>query len=243
MKFRTKLRPLALATSLALVSMGAPLAAQAGASGNISVVSQYILRGVTNSPENDNATLQGGFDWSGDSGLYAGYWGSTLGYNAGSSYGDGFENDFYAGWSGGDKLTYSIGVIQYMYMNINDSNGVEIAGSLGYGPFSLGAKYLAKDVAWGNQGDIYWTLGYSTSLPKDFSLSATLAYYTYKDSGKYISSTPKSSNFRDFEVTLSHPIGKSGATMNATYIAGGKDRGAVEQHNAVVFGISYGFDI
>lgn len=244
MNLRNKLRPIALATSMALASMAAPLAAHADVTGNISVVSQYILRGITNAPENPNATLQGGFDWSGDSGLYAGYWGSTLGYNNGDpSYGDGFENDLYVGYAGGSTVKYSIGVIQYMYMNLTDSNGAEIAGTLGYGPLTLGAKYLTKDVVWGNKGDIYWTLGYSTDLPKDFSLSATAGYYTYKDSGKYIASTPKSGNFRHLDVTLSHPIAKTGATMNVTYTVGGKDRNEVEQHNAIVFGIGYNFGI
>lgn len=47
-------------------------------SGNISVVSSYNLRGMTNSPESDTPAIQGGLDYTHDSGFYLGYWFSTL---------------------------------------------------------------------------------------------------------------------------------------------------------------------
>ena len=96
MKLKTTLRPLAVATTLAVSAMAVPTIASADMSGNIGVYSKYILRGITNAPEQDSPAVQGGFDWSGESGLYAGYWGSTLGYaDAGKS--NGFENDLYGG--------------------------------------------------------------------------------------------------------------------------------------------------
>ena len=243
MKLKTTLRPLAVATTLAVSAMAVPTIASADMSGNIGVYSKYILRGITNAPEQDSPAVQGGFDWSGESGLYAGYWGSTLGYaDAGKS--NGFENDLYGGYASkfGD-FSYDVGVIYYKYMNISNADAAEIKGRLGYGPVTAGFNYLTKDVAWGNKGDVYWTLAYSTDLPKGFSLGALASYYTYKDSGKYIASTPKSGAFRDLELSLSHPIGTSGADMTMTYIVGGKDRNGVDQKNAITFGLSYGFDI
>ena len=76
-------------------------------SGNIGVFSSYNLRGITNAPENKNATLQGGLDYSHASGLYAGYWGSTLSYGETPDDDNAFENDFYAGYKG--SITEDLG--------------------------------------------------------------------------------------------------------------------------------------
>ncbi|HER34717.1 MAG: hypothetical protein JXJ30_09395 [Halothiobacillaceae bacterium] len=239
---KTIIKPLILATAVISSPMIATSAAQAASvSGNIGVFSQYILRGITNVPENDDATVQGGFDVGFDNGLYLGYWGSSLGYGDDQN---GFENDFYGGYGGsiGD-FSYDIGVIQYYYINIDDFDGTEAYGSVGYGPFSLGAKTLLNDVAWGNQGDTYWTANFSQPLPKGFNFDATLGYYTYEDSGEYIASTPEDGAFRHLNLSLSHPIGNTGADMGVTYVIGGKDRNGVDQDNAVFFSLTYGFDI
>lgn len=214
--------------------------------GNIGVFSKYILRGMTfpapTPSENDGAAVQGGLDYNHASGFYAGYWGSNLGY--GNDANTGFENDFYAGFGGkAGGIGYSIGLIQYYYLNVDNSDGLEINASLSFGPLKGGMKYLTSDVAWGNGGDIYWTLGYSTPLPKDFSLAATLGYYTYEDSGRYIASSAKSSAFRHLDLSLSHPIGASGANMSITYVKGGEMRDGTDLKDGIVLGITYGFSI
>src|SRR5690606_28831290 len=77
-------------------------------SGNISVLSSYNLRGITNVPENKGATFQGGLDYNHASGSYAGWRGSTLDY--GSDNGSDFENDCYAGDNGSidEDLAYAV---------------------------------------------------------------------------------------------------------------------------------------
>ena len=244
-----KLTKFGLVTAVAGMMVAAPMLSSAGVSGNIGVFSDYVLRGINGAggTEGNGPVVQGGFDYSGDSGIYAGYWGSNLGYSNGSTA-SGFENDFYAGWGGSSgDVSYSIGFIQYYYLHVSDSDGLEINPTVSYGPVSFGLKYLATDVAWGNTGDIYWTLGYSASLPADFSLSATAGYYTYEKDGKYIKDknhpAAKSSAFRHLDVSLSHPIGKTGADMSVTYTLPGKDRHNVDQKDAIVFGVKYGFDI
>ena len=244
----SKLTRFGLATALAGTMLAAPLIVSAGVTGNIGVFSDYVLRGITKGgTEGNGPVAQGGFDYAGDSGIYAGYWGSNLGYSDGSTS-TGFENDLYAGWGGktGD-VSYSIGFIQYYYLHVANSNGLEINPTVGYGPVTFGLKYLTSDVAWGNSGDIYWTLSYSASLPADFGLSATAGYYTYKKSGKYIddSNNPdaKSSAFRHLDVSLTHPIAKTGAVMSVTYTLPGQDRHGVDQKDALVLGVKYGFDI
>jgi uncharacterized protein (TIGR02001 family) len=244
-----KLTKFGLVTAVAGMMVAAPLMASAGVTGNIGVFSRYVLRGITvPGTEDDGAVVQGGFDYAADNGIYLGYWGSNLGYSDGSTA-VGFENDLYGGWGGkaGD-FSYSIGIIQYYYLHVSKSNGLEVNPSVGYGPVTFGLKYSTEDVAWANQGDIYWTLGYSAALPADFGISATAGYYTYKKSGKYINpngtdTNAKSSEFRHVDISLTHPIGKTGAVMSFTYTLPGKDRDGVKQKDAEVLGVKYGFDI
>ena len=242
---KTIIKPLILATAVASSPMIATSAAQAASvTGNIGVHSQYILRGNTASMENDDAAVQGGFDVGFDSGFYLGYWGSSLGYSDDGE--NGFENDVYGGYAGsiGD-FSYDLGLVQYYYLNIDDSDGTEAYGSVGYGPFSVGFKTLLNDVVWGNQGDTYWTASFSQPLPKGFNFDATAGFYTYEDSGKYIadSDTTEDSAFRHLNLSLSHPIGDTGADMGVTYVIGGKLRDGTDLDNAVYFSLTYGFDV
>lgn len=229
--------------------------AYADMTSNIGVISKYILRGVTSpalptppaiptpaNSENDGTAVQGGVDYSHASGFYAGYWGSNLSY--GNDTKTGFENDFYAGYGGkaGD-FGYSIGLIQYYYLNIDSSDGLEVDASVSYGPFKGGMKYLTGDVAWGNGGDIYWTLGYSTKLLEHFTFGTILGYYTYEESGKFIPTSTNSSAFRHLDLSLSHPIAATGADMILTYVKGGELRDGTDLKDGITLGIKFGFSM
>lgn len=256
----------ALATTLAAASsllLSSAVLADEPASphkltGNIGVHSMYLLRGIGR--ENDNTAVQGGIDYSNANGFYAGWWGSNLGYSYDASTGgadtggNGFENDFYAGFAGSSgDISYKLGLIQYFYINVDDSNLAEALASVGYGPFSLQAQYLLKDGWWGNSGDIYWTANYSTSLPRDFTFGASLGWYTYDgdDNSKLCNPNPagcgtttEDSAFRHLNLTLGHPIGSTGANMYVQYTVAGEDRtGKDDYDNKVVFGLTYSFDL
>ena len=104
----------AAAFSALLVS---PLSAQAGEkigdfdlSVNVGFVSEYSFRGIAQS--NENPAVQGAFDVSDDSGLYAGVWGSNVNFN--DSDEAQLEVDVYGGYSGEFKgLSYDVGLIYY----------------------------------------------------------------------------------------------------------------------------------
>lgn len=220
--------------------MTAPVTAQAEISGNIGVVSEYLLRGAY---ENNGTAVQGGIDYSHDSGVYVGYWGSSLDYgNATSS--TGFENDVYVGYSAmaGD-FSYDVALLYFFYTGVDDADTPEFGASIGYGPVSLGMAYLIDDVTWGNEGDIYWSLAYETALPSDFGFSATLGYYTYEDQGEFESGlgTTESSGLKHVDLSLSHPLGATGADMSITYMIGGTDRTDTDVEDTVILGVSFGF--
>jgi len=225
--------------------------------GNIGVFSKYVLRGITESPENNDTAVQGGLDYSFANGIYLGYWGSNLGYrwdpdNNNDQHNDsGFENDFYAGYNGkvGD-FGYQIGLIQYYYMNVDDSNLEEALLGISYGPVYAGMQYLLRDGYWGNQGDIYWKAGINYDLPRHFKFNGELGWYTYeKDDNDKLGTkiaglkTTESSAFRYVTLTLSHPIGNTGADMLLTYIIGGRDRTGDKQGNTAVLGVKFNFDV
>jgi uncharacterized protein (TIGR02001 family) len=237
---------LSAAVALSVAGLAAPLAAQADLTGNINVVSKYVLRGITDcagcGTENTGAAVQGGFDYSHSSGIYAGYWGSSLSYGS-KTAGAGFENDLYAGYKGKvGPMSYGVGVIYYAYSGIADQDAAEVALTGGLGNGTLGINYLTKDVAWGNSGDIYLTLGYTQPLPSDFSLAGTLMYYVYDTDGEFFPESPDAidSGFRGISVTLSHPLTKT-STMGLTVVGGGEDRFGNYQPGTMVLSLGATF--
>ena len=227
MKLTLKVLSLALLGAVSSFTFAEEPVAEHTVSGNISVLSSYNLRGITNVPENKGATLQGGLDYNHASGFYAGWWGSTLDY--GSDNGSEFENNFYAGYNGSinEDLAYS--------------NGFETMLGLSYKDFGISAQTLLEDTAWGNTGDTYIKGSYSYALPHDFSLDTALGLYIYKESGDYIPDSTESFGFRHFDIGLSKPLADTGVTASMNYILGGYDRNDVKQNNKVVFGLTYSF--
>ena len=243
------LTPVAVAVSIAAGSLLVPMSASADMTGNIGIHSKYLLRGIFE--ENDGAAVQGGLDYSHESGLYVGWWFSSLGYsyeadNDPDITGNGVENDIYGGYAGElGSVGYDIGLIQYVYVNVDDSNLTEATGTLSLGGGYVGFQTLLNDGWWGNQGDTYWKAGYAFDLPKDFGLAFDLGWYTYSndDNSELGSVTKQDSAFRHFNITLSHPVGKTGADMYAQYVFAGEDREGNEYDDTMVFGITYDFDL
>jgi len=136
-------------------------------SGNVSLASDYVWRGISQTDE--TATIQGGFDVSTDSGVYAGVWGSNIAF-AGS-----IETDFYVGFSKelNDSLSYDIGVTHYGYPNEPagpTANFNELYGNLTFKGVTLGVAY-SSDFSGETGKATYYSLGYDFSLPSDVGLS------------------------------------------------------------------------
>jgi len=239
---------LAAAVALALPGLVAPMNAQAEIAANIGVVSKYLFRGVE---ESGSPAVQGGLDWGHDSGFYAGWWASSLGYTYSASGEDltnstGVENDFYVGFAGEmADFSYDVGLLQYYYVDVDDADATELTLALGWGPFSASATYNFTDVIWSNSGDVYATLGYSTELPMGFGFGATLGYYFYDDddagNSKADLGTTESSNLQHIDLTLSRAIADTGATMSVTYMIGGKNRSDVDIDDTLILGLLYEF--
>ncbi len=156
-------------------------AAEEEASGPIDVeatvtfVSDYRFRGVSLSSK--DPALQAGITVSHESGVYAGFWGSTIAENTGSD----LELDFLAGFSGGEGLTYDIGAVYYVYPGASGLNYLETVGKLGttVGPAELGVQvaYAPKQDNLGDNDNLYIATNASVGIPDTpFTLSGSFGY-------------------------------------------------------------------
>lgn len=248
MKKQFAVRSLVAATAMAVGVLTVPAANAAGFTGSAAVLSKYVLRGITNNAESDDTALQAGVNYNFDSGLYLGWWGSSLDYASTTDVPTttrGFENDFIVGYSMPiGKMTLDVGVVYYYYMDIDNSDAFEpYVNFTVIEPLVLGAKYLTKDVLWGNSGDIYLTATYTQKLPADFTVKGVFGYYIYDKNGEFNAETSdsESSAFRHIDLTVSHPLGKTGLDLGVTYTLGGDDRLSAKQANTMVIGLSGAF--
>lgn len=162
-----KMNRLAQACGVAMLGLSSIAAAEV--STNIGVTSNYIWRGLTQT--GNSTALSGGFDWSGESGLYAGTWLSEAW--------DDYELDLYGGYAGevGD-FGYDVGLIYYAYSSDAESDFIELAVSGSWQFLTAGLNYVfsAEDAVEVIEEDLYYYLGASFGLPQDFSIGLTVGF-------------------------------------------------------------------
>ena len=113
-------------------------------SANFTFSSNYVWRGMTQTM--DKPGYSGGFDYSHESGFYAGTWGSNVAFG-----GAGLELDTYAGYTGTFEgvIDYDVGYIDYAYPGTSGdfeefyfSASYEGIGFSYYQPLEGGADYI-----------------------------------------------------------------------------------------------------
>lgn len=164
----------ALSVAIGAMAVCAPVFAQEEAAaeeasgpisvtGGVAVVSDYRFRGVSLSDK--DFAVQPYVTISHESGFYVGAWGSNLAENTG----DDVEIDLYAGFAGGDALTYDIGATYYVYPGVSSFNYVEFTGKLGttLGPATVGVQlsYVPSQDNTGNSDNIYYGTNASIAIP------------------------------------------------------------------------------
>jgi uncharacterized protein (TIGR02001 family) len=112
---KKKLLAVAVASAIALpgIVMAEEAAAPSPITGNFTLATDYIFRGVSQTMS--NPAVQGGFDYAHSSGLYLGTWASNI---SGIQYTNAnMEWDFYGGYAGkvNDDLGYNVGAIYVLY--------------------------------------------------------------------------------------------------------------------------------
>lgn len=182
-------------TLLAGALLAGSTAAMAEISGNISLATDYVFRGV--SQTNEDPAIQGGFDWSHASGFYLGAWGSNVEFdeNAGSFPGESvneasIEIDYYGGFANSfsSGLGYDVGGIYYSYPGSSgslDYDYYEFYGGLGWTfneTWSTSGKISYSPEFFGDTGSAwYFEAGLDVALPAEFALSGHVGYQTIND--------------------------------------------------------------
>lgn len=184
MKKNTSRLMAAILSAGAVGAVAVPSVASAEVGAELSVVSNYLFRGVT---QTDGAVaVQGGLEYGHASGFYAGVWASNVDFGDGTSV----EFDPYLGFSGDiEGFGYDIG---YAYYGYPDSpSGIdfgEIYGELSYGVFALGLAYTvhseADDGELFKDGDLYYYGSLSVPLQNDYSFGLTVGYYDFDADGE-----------------------------------------------------------
>lgn len=180
--------------------LGAPLAVHAQSphafSANVGLFTDYLFRGI--SQTNGNPAVQGGFDYSYDTGSFAdpyvGVWASNVDFGNND---ENIEIDFYGGFTGefSGGLGWDAGVLYYHYPASDELAGdpdyIEGYGGLSYTfagtlePTISTYFYYSPDF-FGETGDaIYVTPTLDLSLPHGFGLSFGYGYQDVDDIGDY----------------------------------------------------------
>ena len=133
-------------------------------SANVTLTSDYVYRGI--SQTNEGPALQGGFDYSHESGFYLGVWASNLEFNGPTDNDPSLEIDVYGGISGEfqNGIGWDVGALYYAYPDqnedtANDYDFLEFYGSLSYAwdavEADIGVAYSA-DFYGENDEAIWW---------------------------------------------------------------------------------------
>lgn len=171
----TNIKPILYAFCLAIYLLGG--AASAEISANVAIQSDYVWRGISQNQE--DPSIQGGFDYAHESGFYVGIWGASVDYGGDEST----EMDVYAGWSTEleNGLGVDLGIIEYTYHGGPQATGdfTEYLVSLSYRGF--GISYFI-----GDEFDDNIEVSFGHDFENGVSIGATYGdydTYTYYQAG------------------------------------------------------------
>lgn len=166
-----KYKSLFIAVALASSTLGM-MDSKAEVTANVALTSDYVWRGVSQNQE--DPALQGGFDYTHESGFYAGVWGSNVNFGNAST-----EIDLYLGWATefDNGLGLDVGLIEYTY------HGSSTADANNFTEAYIGVSHsgFSATYSFGDEFDDHWELGYEHSFEQ---VSVNVSYGDY-DSYSY----------------------------------------------------------
>ena len=148
-------------------------AAMAEISGNVSMLSDYAFRGVSQTDE--QMALQGGLDYAHESGFYVGTWASNVDSSFFNDPQDPqLEVDVYAGYGGelANGISYDLGILHYDYPGAKSSDTDELYISGSMAGFTVSLNY-SDELAFLGSTESAWYLaaGYEMTLAQEIGLA------------------------------------------------------------------------
>lgn len=130
-----------LTTAVSALALAASAPSFAEITANVSLTSNYLWRGLTQTI--NEPAVQGGIDYTNETGFYAGTWVSNVSYDSDDAYS--YEHDMYFGYAGeANGISYDVG---YLYYNYDSNAGYdfgEVYATIGFGNFSLSGNFLTN---------------------------------------------------------------------------------------------------
>lgn len=223
--------------------------------GSISLVSDYISRGLTKYIENEGATLQGSLTVGYDN-FYATYWGSPIGYSFRELQGgeaqssDKFEHNFILGYTWDYKnVAFDLWDATYYYQGgdhlASNELGLTVTAPISEkGTIVSSTSVYLNDSYYMSQGDTYATVNYIHQLTDTTSVTLGVAGSYFIDDGKYegqgVLDTQTDFTYRFSTIRADHSLNDHLGVF-AQYYFGGYDRSDIKQPNKPVFGLTYSF--
>lgn len=163
------------------VVTAAPFAASAAEiSGNVTMATDYVFRGYSQTSE--KGAIQGGFDVDFGNGFYVGTWASNVDFGSEVTT----EMDFYGGYAFdvAEGVGLDLGVVHFMYPGDEAAlNYQEYIASVSVSDFSFGLVYSPDYFGDGNGDATVINLDYSMSVAEDVSLDFHVGQTTTDEDG------------------------------------------------------------
>ncbi|PTD97830.1 TorF family putative porin [Pseudothauera lacus] len=203
-------RILAALLAAPMLGSGAALAEDIPFSANVSIVSDYAFRGVSQTDQ--RPAIQGGFDYAHDSGLYVGVWASNVSWLSDlDARGSSLETNLYAGYAAEiGPIGLDVGLLQYYYPGDFDSawkaaNGMKspntLEGYVGVSWAFLSFKYSHSFTNLFGTADSKGSDYYDLSLSYEVMDGLTLdAHYGYSD-------IHNADNYEDWKLGATYSYG------------------------------------
>lgn len=187
-------------TLIATALLSATGIASAEISGNVSMASDYVWRGI--SQTDNQMSISGGLDYAHESGLYLGTWGSNVNFGPGDPS---MELDVYGGYAGEmGAIGYDLGVIGYLYPSSSDINTTEFYAGGSYSftdTVSAGMKFSYTDDYFDTDQSAYrLEANLDIAMLKDFGLSMVVAT---NDGDAFDPAVTGLTDYMDYSIGLS----------------------------------------
>jgi uncharacterized protein (TIGR02001 family) len=202
--------------------LGSALAASAAdIAGNVTLTTDYRFRGISQNNGKFSPAIQGGFDWSTDSGFYLGTWASNVNFSEGS-----IETDLYGGFKGkiNDDYGYDVGVLYYGYPQDGSTHlsYTEVYTSLSAYGAKVGVNY-SDNYFGGSDPFWYWYANYGIEVVKNVNVNAHWGYnhFETRQSGDPLQSNDSfglagNASYSDWSLGVS--TAALGVTWALTYV-------------------------
>ena len=220
-----------LAAALLLASSAASAQdAESPYSWNVTGVSDYVFRGVSQTDK--NPTLQAGFTYTSPVGLYAGVWGSGVDFGPGDPS---TELDYLIGYGVDVTDTVNLDVLlnRYTYLGASELNYNELITTTTFAEQYKVTVAYSNDV-WNSGTDgWYFGVGGEWALPQEVTLAANVGRSTFEDG--------IAKDYTDFNVGVSRQFGLFNLGLGYYGTDGnGRDNSGRLADNRVVFTVAIG---